>query len=153
MNTARRLLRQLIDACRPSRGARTAGAPGPDAQFAYLSDQAAAHLATGNPVISVDAKKKENVGEFRSGGRESQPQRSPEPVHAHDFIDKALRKVTPYSMCNVAANAGWVSVRTDLHTASFAVSTISLCLQVFFQPSYPASTLLLICADRGESHN
>jgi hypothetical protein len=105
----RRLLRQLgysLQAnAKVSEGSRQH--PDGDAQFAYLNDQAAAHLAAGNPVTSVDAKKKENVGEFKNGGREWQPKGSREPVNVHDFIDKELGKVTPYGIYDVAANAGW----------------------------------------------
>ena len=126
--------------------------PDRDAQFGYLNDQAAAHLAAGNPVISVDAKKKENVGEFRNGGREWQPKGSPEPVNVHDFIDKDLGKVTPYGIYDVAANAGWVSVGTDHDTAAFAVATIGRWWQAVGQPAYPAATGLLICADGGGSN-
>ena len=125
--------------------------PDRDAQFAYLNDQAAAHLAAGDPVISVDAKKKENIGEFRNGGREWQPKGSPEPVNVHDFIDKELGKVTPYGIYDVAANAGWVSVGTDHDTAAFAVTTIARWWQAVGQPAYPAAAGLLICADGGGS--
>ena len=150
----RRLLRQLGYSLQANAKVSEGSSQHPDrdAQFAYLNDQAAAHLAAGNPVISVDAKKKENVGEFRNGGREWQPQGSPEPVNVHDFIDKELGKVTPYGIYDVAANAGWVSVGTDHDTAAFAVATIARWWQVVGQPAYPAATRLLICADGGGSN-
>ena len=92
----RRLLRQLGFSLQANAKVSEGSSQHPDrdAQFAYLNDQAAAHLAAGDPVISVDAKKKENIGEFRNGGREWQPKGSPEPVNVHDFIDKELGKVT-----------------------------------------------------------
>ena len=126
--------------------------PDRDAQFRYLNDQAAAHLAAGDPVISVDAKKKENVGEFKNGGAEWQPRGSPEPVNVHDFIDKELGKVTPYGIYDVGANTGWVAVGTDHDTAAFAVATIARWWQAVGQPAYPHATRLLICADGGGSN-
>ena len=94
----RRLLRQLGYSLQANAKVSEGSSQHPDrdAQFAYLNDQAATHLAAGDPVISVDAKKKENIGEFRNGGREWQPKGSPEPVNVHDFIDKELGKVTRY---------------------------------------------------------
>jgi len=150
----RRLLRQLGYSLQANAKVSESSSQHPDrdAQFAYLNDQAAAHLAAGDPVISVDAKKKENVGEFRNGGREWQPKGSPEPVNVHDFIDKELGKVTPYGIYDVAANAGRVSVGTDHDTAAFAVTTIARWWQAVGQPAYPAATRLLICADGGGSN-
>jgi DDE family transposase len=150
----RRLLRQLGYSLQANVKVSEGSSQHPDrdAQFAYLNDQAAAHLAVGDPVISVDAKKKENVGEFRNGGREWQPKGSPEQVKVHDFIDKELGKVTPYGIYDVAANAGWVSVGTDHDTAAFAVATIARWWQTVGQPAYPAATRLLICADGGGSN-
>jgi len=83
--------------------------PDRDAQFRYISEQAAAHQAAGQPVVSVDAKKKENVGNFKNGGREWRPAGDPERVNVHDFKDKELGKVTPYGVYDIAANVGWVS--------------------------------------------
>ena len=80
-----------------------------DAQFRYINAQAREHLDAGEPVISVDSKKKENVGNFKNGGREWRPKGSPEPVNVHDFKDKELGKATPYGVYDLAANAGWVS--------------------------------------------
>ena len=126
--------------------------PGRDAQFRYINGQAREHLDAGQPVISVDAKKKENVGNFKNGGREWRPKGSPEPVNVHDFKDKELGKVTPYGACDVAASAGWVSVGTDHDTAAFAVQTIRTWWQKAGQPAYPGATRLLICADGGGSN-
>ena len=123
--------------------------PDRDAQFGYISAQARDHLDAGQPVISVDAKKKENVGSFKNGGREWRPKGSPEKVNVYDFIDKERGKVTPYGVYDVAANTGWVSVGTDHDTAAFAVQTIRTWWQKAGRPAYPAATRLLICADGG----
>src|SRR6516164_5779490 len=111
--------------------------PDRDAQFRYISGQAGAQMAAGQPVISVDAKKKENVGNFKNGGREWRPAGQPERVNVYDFIDKELGKVTPYGVYDIAANAGWVSVGTDHDTAAFAVQTIRTWWQKAGQPAYP----------------
>src|SRR5512142_2497548 len=126
--------------------------PDRDAQFRYINGQAREHLAAGQPVISVDAKKKQNVGPFKNGGREWRPAGDPEPVNVHDFIDKELGKVTPYGVYDIAANAGWVSVGTDHDTAAFAVQTIRTWWRKAGQPAYPDATRLLICADGGGSN-
>jgi len=126
--------------------------PDRDAQFRYIAAQAREHLAAGQPVISVDAKKKQNVGSFKNGGREWRPEGSPEPVNVYDFIDKQLGKVTPYGVYDVGANSGWVSVGTDHDTAAFAVQTIRTWWQKAGQPAYPAAARLLICADGGGSN-
>ena len=95
--------------------------PDRDAQFRYLNDAVVEHLAAGTPVISVDTKKKELVGEYKNGGREYQPQGCPERVNVHDFPDKELGKAIPYGVYDLGANTGWVSVGTDHDTAAFAV--------------------------------
>ena len=96
-----------------------------DAQFGYLNDQAQAHLGTGDAVISVDAKKKELVGDYKNSGREWHPAGQPEQVKVHDFLDPALGKANPYGVYDVGANTGRVSVGTDHDTAAFAVHTIA----------------------------
>jgi transposase len=126
--------------------------PDRDAQFRYINAQASAHQAAGQPVISVDAKKKENVGQFKNGGQEWRPKGSPEKVNVHDFIDKELGKVSPYGVYDVGANTGWVSVGTDHDTAAFAVQTIRTWWQKAGQPAYPDAARLLICADGGGSN-
>jgi hypothetical protein len=123
-----------------------------DAQFRYINARAREHMDTGDPVISVDAKKKENVGAFRNGGREWQPEGAPEQVNVHDFIDKELGKVTPYGVYDVAGNAGWVSVGTDHDTAAFAVATIRTWWDKAGQAAYPGASRLLITADGGGSN-
>jgi hypothetical protein len=126
--------------------------PDRDAQFRYINAQARDHLAAGQPVISVDAKKKQNVGNFKNGGREWRPEDTPEQVNVYDFIDKERGKVTPYGVYDVGANTGWVSVGTDHDTAAFAVQTIRTWWQKAGQPAYPEATRLLICADGGGSN-
>ena len=98
--------------------------PDRDAQFRHIHDTAAAFLAAGDPVVSVDAKKKENVGQFKNGGREYQPKGSPVPVNVHDFPGEAEGKAIPYGVYDIGANTGWVSVGTDHETAAFAVNTL-----------------------------
>ena len=126
--------------------------PDRDAQFRYISGQAAARQAAGQPVVSVDAKKKESVGKFRNGGREWRPAGNPERVNVHDFIDKELGKVTPCGVYDIGADAGWVSVGTGHDTAAFAVQTIRTWWQKAGQPAYPDATRLLICAGGGGSN-
>ena len=126
--------------------------PDRDAQFRYINGHAREHLDAGQPVISVDAKKKENVGSFKNGGREWRPKGSPEPVNVHDFKDKELGKVTPYGVYDIAANAGWVSVGTDHDTAEFAVATIRAWWRKVGSLAYPDATRLLITADGGGSN-
>jgi hypothetical protein len=126
--------------------------PDRDAQFHYLNDQASDHIRAGDPVISVDTKKKELVGRFKNGGREWRPQGEPERVNVHDFMDKQLGKAIPYGVYDVAGNAGWVNVGTDHDTAAFAVATIRTWWHKAGQSAYPDSRRLLITADGGGSN-
>lgn len=123
-----------------------------DAQFRYLHDQVTEHAAAGQPVISVDTKKKELVGAYKNGGKEYRPTKSPEPVNVHDFPDKELGKAIPYGIYDVSANAGWVSVGTDHDTSAFAVQTIRRWWETTGQGRYPNADRLLICADGGGSN-
>ena len=95
-----------------------------DAQFRYLNDQSTEHIAAGQPVISVDTKKKELVGLYKNGGRRWRPAGDPVRVNVHDFADPELGKANPYGVYDVTADDGWVSVGTDHDTAAFAVETI-----------------------------
>lgn len=126
--------------------------PDRNAQFEYLNARAAEHLAAGLPVISVDAKKKEKVGEYKNGGAEWEPRGSPPRVNVHDFIDPEQGKVTPFGVYDVGRNAGWVSVGTDHDTGAFAVHTIASWWASAGQLAYPAATGLLICCDGGGSN-
>ena len=121
-------------------------------QFSYLADQAEDHLASGDPVISVDAKKKELVGNYKNRGAEWRPAGEPERVKVHDFIDPALGKANPYGIYDLAADAGWVSVGTDHDTAAFAVNTIRSWWQTAGRVAYPDATRLLVTADGGGSN-
>ena len=126
--------------------------PDRDAQFRYISEQARGHQAAGQPVISVDTKKKELVGAFRNGGREWRPQGEPAKVSTHDFPDQELGKAIPYGVYDVAANAGWVSVGTDHDTAAFAVESIRRWWNSAGKADYPGASRLLVTADAGGSN-
>jgi transposase len=126
--------------------------PDRDAQFQHIATTAAQYQAAGDPVLSVDTKKKELIGDFRNGGREWHPKGEPEPVRVHDFPDLELGKVTPYGVYDVAANQGWVSVGIDHDTAAFAVESIRRWWREMGQPRYPEARRLLITADCGGSN-
>jgi hypothetical protein len=126
--------------------------PDRDAQFARINTQVAAALAEKQPVISVDTKKKELVGDFRNNGREYRPQGNPEAVRVHDFLIKELGRAVPYGVYDLAANSGWVSVGVDHDTAAFAVNSIRQWWQAVGRARYPDATRLLITADGGGSN-
>ena len=126
--------------------------PDRDAQFGYLNEQARGHLDAGDPVISVDTKKKELVGVYKNGGAEWRPAGDPEKVTVHDFIDPALGKANPYGVYDLGADTGWVSVGTDHDTAAFAVETIRRWWRAVGSPTYPTASRLLITADGGGSN-
>ncbi len=126
--------------------------PDRDAQFGYLNDQAQQHLAAGDPVISVDTKKKELVGPFKNNGAEWRPQGEPEQVRVHDFKDPDLGKANPYGVYDLAANTGWVAVGTDHDTSAFAVHTIASWWHSTGRHVYPAASRLLITCDGGGSN-
>jgi hypothetical protein len=125
--------------------------PDRDAQFRYLTEQVNTHLGAGDPVVSVDTKKKELVGQYKNAGREWQPAGQPEQVEVYDFIGEA-GKAIPYGVYDVAANAAWVSVGCDHDTAAFAVATLRRWWQAMGRPLYPQARQLLICADGGGSN-
>jgi hypothetical protein len=126
--------------------------PDRDAQFGHINDQVQGFQASGDPVISVDTKKKELVGDFKNGGREWRPQGQPEEVRVHDFVIKELGKVSPYGVYDVAKNAGWVSVGVDHDTATFAVESIRRWWNSMGRTEYPGAKRLLITADGGGSN-
>jgi transposase len=126
--------------------------PDRDAQFGHLNGAVQLQLSLGQPVISVDTKKKELVGPFRNGGRELRPKGDPEPVRMHDFIIDELGRASPYGVYDVAANEAWVSVGTDHDTAAFAVESIRRWWRTMGQPLYPDATRLLVTADAGGSN-
>ena len=126
--------------------------PDRDAQFVYLNQQAQAYLDAGEPVISVDAKKKELVGDFKNGGRELRPQGDPELVRVYDFVIPALGRATPYGVYDVAQNTGWVNVGVDHDTAAFAVESIRRWWRGMGRERYPGAKRLLVNADGGGSN-
>jgi hypothetical protein len=127
--------------------------PDRDAQFRYISGQAKAHMAAGEPVISVDAKKKEQVGQYGTAGREWRPAGDPVRVRDHDFPDEqGPGKVTPYGVYDIAANAGFVNVGTDHDTAAFAVESIRCWWNTVGAGRYPGARRLLVTADAGGSN-
>src|SRR6185312_13988091 len=114
--------------------------PDRDAQFGYLNTQVERFQADGDPVISVDTKKKELVGNYHAAGREWEPTRSPRTVTVHDFADKQLGKVAPYGVYGIAANTGWVNVGTDADTGQFAVESIRRWWTSIGTDTYPAAS-------------
>ncbi|MFE1290617.1 ISAzo13 family transposase [Streptomyces sp. NPDC058751] len=123
-----------------------------DAQFRYLNEQARSHRDAGQPVISVDTKKKELIGDFRNAGRSWRPTGDPVPVRVHDFADPQLGKAIPYGIYDLAADTGWVNVGTDHDTAAFAVESIRRWWHGQGRDAYPQASRLLITADAGGSN-
>src|SRR5450755_440954 len=126
--------------------------PDRDAQFRYIREQARIHQDAGEPVISVDAKKKEQVGQYGNAGREWRPAGDPVRVRDHDFPDPQEGKVIPYGIYDLAANTGWVNVGTDGNTAALAVESVRRWWQQAGSPAYPGAARLLITADAGGSN-
>ena len=126
--------------------------PDRDAQFEHINAQVEAYHAAGQPVISVDTKKKELVGEYKNAGSDYQPQGRPLDVNVHDFIDKDLGKAIPYGVYDIGANAGCVSVGIDHDTAEFAVNAIRRWLAAMGRERYPRCDRLMITADGGGSN-
>lgn len=123
-----------------------------NAQFEHIAAMVSEFQAQGQPVVSVDAKKKELVGTFANKGREWQPKGQPEEANVYDFIDKELGKVTPYGVYDLSHNMGWVSVGIDHDTAEFAVETLRRWWREMGKALYPGATRLLITADGGGSN-
>ena len=117
-----------------------------------LNEKLGAALNAGQPVISVDTKKKVLVGQYKNGGKEWLPQGQPEQVKAHDFVDVELGRANPYGVYDLGSNSAWVSVGTDHDTASFAVATITRWWFSMGQALYPAARELTITADGGGSN-
>ncbi len=126
--------------------------PDRNAQFEHINHQVTAFQQRGQPVVSVDAKKKELVGEFANAGREYQPKGQPERVRVSDFVDKNLGKANPYGVYDLTANEGWVSVGTDHDTAQFAVETLRRWWHHMGHSAYPQAQEILITADGGGSN-
>ena len=126
--------------------------PDRDAQFRYINEQVKEHQGAGQPVVSMDSKKNELVGQFRNGGREWQRSGCPVEVDCHDFPGDALGRALPYGIYDLAANTGWVNVGTDHDTAGFAVESLRRWWNMVGRVVYPHTTRLLITADAGGSH-
>jgi hypothetical protein len=126
--------------------------PDRDGQFEHINSQVVELQAAGQPVISVDTKKKELVGEYKNGGSDYRPAGRPDDVKVHDFVDKEGGKVAPYGIYDVAANAGWVSLGIDHDTAEFAVNAIRRWLKMVGRVRYPQADRLMITADGGGSN-
>ncbi len=126
--------------------------PDRNAQFEFINQQAIKFQKSNQPVISVDTKKKERVGNFKNSGQEWRPKGEPEEVFIHDFPDKELGRAIPYGVYDQGLNKGWVSVGTDNDTAEFAVETIRRWWYSMGKPFYIDATKLLITADGGGSN-
>ena len=126
--------------------------PDRDAQFQHIAHHLAQYQTAGDPVISVDTKKKELIGDFKNGGQEWQPSGKPEAVRVYDFIDPDVGKVAPYGVYDLTTNQGWVSIGIDHDTAEFAVESIRRWWREMGQPLYPKAARLLITADCGGSN-
>ena len=127
--------------------------PDRNAQFEHINQTVSAALAEGQPAISVDAKKKELVGDFKNAGRTWRPQGQPEAVRTHDFLIPELGKAVPYGVYDIGANSGWVSVGIDHDTAAFAVNAIRSWWQEMGEARYCPANRLVITADSGGSNS
>jgi len=151
--TVARLLRSLGYSLQANAKTREgADHPDRDEQFHHINRTAAEAIESGQPVISVDTKKKELVGDFKAVGAELRPQGSPIPVRVHDFKDKQLGKAIPYGVYDLAEDSGWVSVGIDHDTAAFAVESIRSWWEQLGRERYPDATMLTITADCGGSN-
>jgi hypothetical protein len=126
--------------------------PDRNAQFEHINAMVKQFQKRGQPVISVDTKKKELVGDFKNGGREWMPQGQPDEVRVHDFMDKTLGKAIPYGVYDITNNQGWVSVGIDHDTAQFATEAVYRWWKKMGRKRYPDATELLITADGGGSN-
>lgn len=148
-----RLLRRLGFSLQANAKTREGSShPDRNAQFEHINAVVTAFQAAGQPVISVDTKKKELVGDFKNGGRELRPKGQPEPVRVHDFIIPELGKAVPYGVYDITANEGWVNLGINHDTAAFAVESIRRWWHELGAPRYPAARRLLITADCGGSN-
>ena len=153
-STVATLLREMNYSLQANRKT-TEGKQHPDrnAQFEYINKSVLTRQRSSQPVISVDTKKKELVGDFKNKGQEWHPKGNPEKVRVHDFIDKELGKVAPYGVYDLTKNNGWVSVGIDHDTATFAVAAIRRWWRKMGRPAYSKASHLLITADSGGSNS
>jgi hypothetical protein len=126
--------------------------PDRDAQFQFITERVKTYQEQGQPVISVDTKKKELVGLYKNGGRSYRQKGDPVQVKVHDFVDKELGKVAPYGVYDVKNNEAWVNVGTDHDTSAFAVESIRRWWRMMGKERYPGATRLMITADSGGSN-
>ena len=151
--TVRKLLGRLGFTRQGNRKAvEGAGHPDRDAQFEHINAKAVAFERAGRPVISVDTKKKELIGNFKNGGTDWRSKGRPRRVKVHDFEDKALGKAIPYGVYDIGADCAWVSVGVDHDTSAFAVNAIRLWYERLGRGRYPAARHLMITADCGGSN-
>jgi hypothetical protein len=153
-NTVSKLLKTKLEYSRQVNRKTHEGASHPDrnAQFEHINAKVIAAETAGQPVISVDTKKKELIGNYKNGGSDYRPKGSPAHVKVHDFEDKELGKVAPYGVYDVAANEGWVSVGITSDTAEFAAASIRTWLERMGRKRYPGMRELTITADCGGSN-
>ena len=153
-NTVGKLLREELGYSRQANRKTLEGASHSDrdAQFEHINARVRAFQAAGDPVISVDTKKKELIGAFKNGGTDYRPKGCPDAVNVHDFADKTLGKVAPYGIYDPVDNRGWVSLGIDHDTAEFAVNAIGTWHEQVGRVRYPRAPRLLITADCGGSN-
>jgi hypothetical protein len=152
-SSVRRMLQDLGYSLQANRKTREGTQhPERNAQFLYINRQVKAFQRGQQPVVSVDTKKKELIGDFKNGGREWQPHGEPIRVRVHDFIDPALGKAIPYGIYDMQRNEGWVNVGIDHDTAEFAVESIRRWWCRMGKAAYPHAEQLLITADAGGSN-
>lgn len=148
------LLHELNYSLQANRKTQEGGThPDRNAQFEYINETVKKCQLKKQPVISVDAKKKENIGEYKNNGKEWQPKGIPEKVKVYDFIDKKLGKVCPYGVLDIEKNIGWVNVGIDHDTATFAVESIRRWWNTMGKEMYSQANELLITADGGGSNS
>jgi hypothetical protein len=152
--TVARLLREVGYSLQGNRKTREGSShPDRNAQFEFINASVQRFIKRGQPAISVDAKKKEKVGDFKNGGQEWFPQGEPEDVRVYDFLIKSLGKATPYGVYDLLQNQGWVSVGIDHDTAQFAVNSIRRWWREMGEQRFPRARELLITADGGGSNS
>ena len=151
--TVASLLKRLNYSLQANRKTREGSShPDRNQQFEHINDRVYQFLLRGQPVVSVDTKKKELIGDFKNGGREYQPEGCPEETGCHDFADKTLGKAIPYGLYDLTSDQGWVRVGIDHDTAEFAVAALRGWWREMGQRVYPRAEELLITADGGGSN-
>jgi len=128
------------------------GHPDRNAQFEFINKKAKGFQKKNQPIISVDTKKKENIGNFKNNGKEYCKKKKPNEVNVYDFVDKKLGKVAPYGVYDIVQNKGWVNVGISSDTAEFAVESIRTWWQEMGKPIYPKAKEIFITADGGGSN-